>query len=85
MLTSLKATLLWIKVAFEGYDGKPSHQKLLVGYMSILFTYVILSVGIWNYHYPESVYHIIAGTILGQSAIRAWQSTKNHQIEKENE
>lgn len=85
MLKWSKDILLWLKQAFEGYDGKPSHQKLLVGYMTVLFTYVILSVGIWNYHYPESVYHIIAGTILGQSAIRAWQSTRNHEIEKKNE
>lgn len=85
MLTYLKQTILWLKRAFEGYDGKPSHQKILVAYMCLLFTYVVMSVGIMNYHYPESVYHIIAGTILGQSAIRAWQSTKNHQIEKENE
>lgn len=77
--------LTWIKGAFEGADGKASHQKLLVVYMTVLFTFVVLSVGTLNYHYPESVYHIIAGTILGQSAIRAWQTTRDHQIEKENE
>lgn len=81
----VRKLLKWLKGALEGTDGKASHQKLLVVYMTLLFTFVVLSVGVMNYHYPESVYHIIAGTILGQSAIRAWQTTRDHQIEKENE
>lgn len=80
----LKKILVWFKQAFEGNDGKASHQKLLVGYMTILFTFIVISVGVYNYQYPEGIYHIIAGTILGQSAIRAWQTTKNHQIDKNN-
>ena len=54
----------------------------MVYWTLMLFTFVVLSVGFANFYYPESVYHIIAGVILGQSAIRAWQTTKDHEIEK---
>jgi len=74
----------WLKESLEGYDGKASHQKLLIFYMTMLFTFVVMSVGFANFYYPESVYHIIAGVIIGQSAIRAWQTTKDHEIEKKN-
>lgn len=75
--------LAFIKEALTGYDGKASHQKILIFYMTLLFTFVVLSVGFAGHEYPESVYHIIAGVIIGQSAIRAWQVTKDHKIEKE--
>ena len=81
----MKKLFLWLKGALEGHDGKASHQKLLTVYMTMLFTFVTLSVGAFNFYYPESIYHIIAGTILGQSAIRAWQTVSDHKIEKENE
>jgi len=74
----------WIKTSLEGPDGKPSHQKILIFYMTFLFTFIVLSVGLFNFYYPEPVYHIVAGVIIGQSAIRAWQTTKDHEIEKKN-
>ena len=80
-MSTLKKIIDWARHALEGPDGKASHQKLLVVYMSILFTFVVVTSGIYNYVYPAEVYHIIAGTILGQSAIRAWQSVKDHEIE----
>ena len=76
--------LKWLRSSIEGPDGKPSHQKILVFWSASLFTFVVLSVGFANFYYPESVYHIIAGVILGQSAIRAWQVTKDHAIEADN-
>ena len=79
-----KKIINWLKVALEGPDGKASHQKLLVVYMTILFTFVVISSGIHKYDYPPEVYHIIAGTIIGQSAIRAWQSVRDHEIETKN-
>lgn len=81
----MKKLISWIKQSLEGPDGKPSHQKIMVYWTLLLFSFVVLSVGLWNFYYPESVYHIIAGVILGQSAIRAWQTTKDHEIEKKNE
>lgn len=81
----MKKLIVWIKQSLEGPDGKPSHQKIMVYWTLLLFSFVVLSVGLWNFYYPESVYHIIAGVILGQSAIRAWQTTKDHEIEKKNE
>lgn len=80
----MKSAWLWLKSSLEGPDGKPSHQKILIVYMTILFTFIVLTVGIWNFYYPESIYHIVAGVIIGQSAIRAWQTTKDHEIEKKN-
>ncbi len=78
----MKKFLNWVKPAFEGYDGKASHQKLLVLYMVLLFTFVIITVGLFNFYYPESIYHIIAGVILGLSGIRGWQTVSNHKIFK---
>lgn len=78
----MKKLVLWLKGAFEGPDGKASHQKLLVLYMTILFTFVTVTIGFTKAEYPDHVYQIIAGVIVGQSAIRAWQSVKNNQIEK---
>jgi hypothetical protein len=81
----MKKILMWFKAAFEGYDGKASHQKLLVLYMSLLFTFVVVTVGVFNLYYPESIYHIIAGIILGQSGIRAWQTISNQKQSKDEE
>jgi hypothetical protein len=81
----MKKLFLWFKGALEGNDGKASHQKILTVYMAGLFTFIVISVGAFNFYYPESIYHIIAGVMLGQSAIRAWQSVNDHKIEKENE
>lgn len=83
-MSTLNKIIKWFKAALEGPDGKASHQKLLVVYMTILFTFVVISSGIHKYDYPPEVYHIIAGTILGQSAIRAWQSVRNHESETKN-
>lgn len=80
----MKKFFLWIKSSIEGPDGKPSSQKIMVYWTLMLFTFVVLSVGFANFYYPESVYHIIAGVILGQSAIRAWQTTKDHEIDQRN-
>lgn len=77
----------YIKQSIEGHDGKPSSQKIVVYFMVFLFTFVVISVGVFNLYYPEIIYHIIAGVILGQSGIRAWQTTKNNEIQnkKDNE
>ncbi len=81
-MKTLKKILIWFKQAFEGNDGKASHQKLLVFYMCLLFTYVIYTEGTNKYTYSDSVYQIIAGVIVGQSAIRAWQTVKFNETEK---
>jgi uncharacterized membrane protein YdbT with pleckstrin-like domain len=75
----------WIRPAFEGNDGKASQKKLLVAYMTILFTIVVVCVGFFNFYFPEPVYYIISGVIIGQSVITSWQNVKDHGIEKDKE
>jgi len=75
----------WWRSSLEDYNGNASHQKLLILYMSLLFTFVVIAEGYWNVDFPEPIYHIIGGVIVGQSAIRAWQTTRDHKIDKEKE
>lgn len=81
-MKTLKEIFIWFRQAFEGNDGKASHQKLLVLYMSLLFTYVIYTEGTNKYTYSDRVYEIIALTMSGLSAVRAWQTTKLNETEK---
>jgi len=84
MRENLRKFVHWARDAFEGPDGRASHQKLLILYMTLLFTFVVITTGFWAIPYPEPIYHILGGVIVGQSAIRAWQTTKDHEIEKKN-
>ena len=47
----LNRIIKWFKAELEGPDGKASHQKILVVYMKILFTFVVISSGIHKYDY----------------------------------
>ena len=76
---------IWWRSSLEGYDGKASHQKLLIVYMSILFTFMLMAEGYGNVQFSDATYPIIGGVIVGQSAIRAWQTTRDHKIDKEKE
>jgi uncharacterized membrane protein len=74
----IKPFFIWIKGGVEDGDNKLQNKELQIAFFSLMASFIIITIALWNTQYPDSViYSTFAGAGILYAINRATEAYKS--------